>query len=274
MTAATSFPAIEEHLPDLTTFVRDLAGRIQAGEIDSWEPFAREVRAFFVPGEMARVEQAAPGWGAMASQAKGVTLVHVTAAFVALLLCPEFQAASLHEQALMKWVIVFHDLAKQVRPGQRDPLHAYRSAVLAAAALPGLGFAKPPAYEESFPRWKDLTWTAVLRCEDGTVRQDNGRLPEILAGLDGLFGPGTPAALIVRTILLHMTVTALADWPAWSELDDADVRRYFDLESLSLLRLMMLADSDAWCLFDPPVRERYHHEILGVFSALEAVLRG
>lgn len=57
-----------------------------------------------------------------------------------LYMLPEFLGLSEHQQNLMKWVILLHDVEKEPQEGKRDYTHAFRSAVGAAKTLPGLGF--------------------------------------------------------------------------------------------------------------------------------------
>jgi hypothetical protein len=273
------FPQLEGHLPELMAFVSGLADDYQAGALDSWEALAGRTHAFFTPARLAQVEAVVPGWREMAAYAGGMTLVHVMCAFVGLLQSPEYWRATPSQQALMHWIVLLHDLAKWVRPGERDSTHPYRSAALAGGLLPGLGF--PVAvelaceFDREFARWAALVGAAVL------VRQEGGKtnyipdtryLRPIVDGIDRLFGADTPAGLIVRTILLHASVTVLAQWPQAAPLTEAEEARYLDAALLPLLKMMMLADNDGWELFTDN-REPFRAETLAVFDRLGAALQ-
>ena len=111
------FPLIEYHLPDLMQFVKALTLDYESGKINSETILKEKVLAFFTADVMDNVELIAPGWRRMSSYANGETLVHVMSAFLALLLCPEYQNASIEEQTLLKWIVLYHDIAKEVVDG-------------------------------------------------------------------------------------------------------------------------------------------------------------
>jgi hypothetical protein len=273
MADLTDFPTLEEHLPELMVFVAELARGYRPGEVDSWAALAERVHAFFTPGMRARVEAVAPGWGEMSAYGGGVTLVHVMCVFMGLLLCPEYQQAAPRQQALLKWAVLFHDIAKKAQSGRRDQMHGFRSAALAGQSLPGLGFPLVGGNREQLDAWAGLTATAAAWDERGEAIQDNRRLPEIMAGLEALFGRDTPAALVLKTVLLHISLTVVRAWPQTAPLTEAEIKQYIDGPLLPLLKVMMLVDSDGWMLFDQPAREAYRQEIVAAFEAV-AQLRG
>lgn len=260
-------PRIDAHVPELIAFVRDLNTAVEQGAVTDVDAVERRVFAFFTPERMAHVETVASGWCTMASYADGKTLVHIVSALVALQQLPEFQAAPPDQQALAWWIVFFHDVAKNMPEGKRDLTHAFRSAVIAGKALPRIGFPVTDGYHEHFPLWADLTTNAVrLRPEDNHPLQDNSKLPPILSGIDKLFGWRTPAALVVQGVLLHMSIDNLAAWPQAAPLSDAEIKRYIGVPLFPLLRMMMLADADAWHLFEPDRRQRHRNETLEVFE--------
>src|SRR5437867_3153607 len=93
--------------------VRDLAREYQSGMLDSWEAMKSRVQSFFTGAQIDAVEAVAPGWRAMACDAGGVTLTHVLSVLAMLMLCPEYRDATPDEQALMEWIVLFHDVGKQ-----------------------------------------------------------------------------------------------------------------------------------------------------------------
>ena len=125
------FPRIESHLSNMMHIVTALAQDYESGKIDSESILEEKVLAFFTDDVMDDVEAMAPGWRRMSSYAAGCTLVHVMSAFLALMLCPEYQNASTKQQALLKWIVLFHDIAKEGVEGQRDAIHGFRSAAIA-----------------------------------------------------------------------------------------------------------------------------------------------
>lgn len=273
MAEEPGFPTIDQHLPGMMAFAASLARDYQSGELSSWQALTQRVNAFFTPAMLDQAESVAPGWRQMASYAKGLTQVHVMCAFIGLLTCPEFKRASRTQQELAKWVVLFHDIAKHVEPGKSDHTHAFRSATNAAAALPIIGFAVPADHASHFDEWSSLVRAANTQLGErhaAFLIQDNAQLPRIIEGIGQLFGQASPAALIIKTVLLHHSLTMLEQYPVAAPLTRYETEYYLDPDLLDQLKLMSLADSDGWELFLPPTRERYRQLTLAVFDKLQS----
>ena len=265
-----SHPPIESHLPQLMEFVSKLAQEYQAGKITSWDTMQKEVFAFFTPEMMEKVENIVPGWGKTVSYSNGLTLLHTTTALTALLLCPEFKSATPSQQSLMKWVVLLHDIGKEANPKRRDLTHSFRSAALTGEILPRLGFSTTSEYDEHIKDWVTLTKTAIIKnSETGREVQDNQKLPQILAGIENIFGFNTPAALIIKTILFHASITAVKEWPKGAPLTEIEIDKYFDDELLFLIKIMALADSASWSFFNLPRKESYREEVLETYRRIK-----
>jgi hypothetical protein len=116
----------------------------------------------------------------------------------------------------------------------------------AARALPKLGFPVTLEYDLLIDDWSDFTRSSITRPENSPdYVQDNLKLPEILDGIERLFGHNTPAALIIKTILLHLSID-MQPWPPVTPLTDEEVRAYLDNDLVLLLRAMHLGDSEGW----------------------------
>lgn len=261
-------PELESHLPHLMDFVRTLAEAARTGTITAWPQFIERVRTFYTPAEMTAIEQVVPGWAKMASYADQTTLIHVTSVLAALPQCPEYQTATPDQQRLMEWIALYHDVAKEARPGQRDQIHGFRSAALTGKALPGVGFPVMAAYAEGIDSWFRLTDLAVT--PDSC--QNNRKLPEIMIGIDRLFGEDTPAALVVKGVLLHMSINVLREWPQAAPLSDDEIRRYVSPSLVPLLKVMMLVDNDAWAFFNPQTKHQHQQETRSVFMRIEQMI--
>ena len=127
----STLPRLEDHLPDLLVHVRALAAEIEAGQLQRSDELVQRNQDFYTSGRMAAIESVAPGWRQMAAEADGATLHHVTQVLIALHLLPEYRQAAQRLQTLLEWTVLYHDLGKQVIGGQRDALHAFRSATMA-----------------------------------------------------------------------------------------------------------------------------------------------
>lgn len=266
-------PKVETHLPELVQFVRQLASDVQHGTLTGWEPFSERVRAFYTPPMMSKIEGVLPGWGHMASFADEQTLIHVTSVLVALHLFPEYQQATTRQQSLMTWMVLFHDIAKEAQPGKHDYVHAFRSAAVAGKALAHIGFPVTAAYPTLVDTWSQFTHDAVIFHEGHQENiQDNRHLPDIVAGLDRLFGKNEPAIWVIKPVLLHLSIITDPGYPTVAPLADAEIPRYVDADLYPFMRTMMLVDADGWATFDPDMRERYRQPTLAVFDRIAAQL--
>jgi hypothetical protein len=264
-----TIPYLEDRLPDLFDFVRTLARQIDAGELQDGESLLQRLRDFYTADRMQVIEAVAPGWQEMAAYADRATLHHITQVLIALQRLPEFRQASREQQALMEWIVLYHDLGKQVIGGQRDALHAFRSATMAARTLPEVGFSPSEGYPAGLEPWTQLVLGASVAAPDGKgLIPDNRALPEILQSLDELFGAGSAASLIVQAVLLHQSLDVVPEWPGPCSLSHAEVPLCIRPALLPLLEAMMLVDSDAWQLFDPASKAKFRQSTLAVFSGV------
>ncbi len=255
-------------LPELFGLIDSLANQIDSGTLNSWGEFAPQVREFFTPEQMEKVEKFAPGWERMASYANGTTLIHVTSALVGLVQLPEYKSASRVEQQIMEWIILFHDVGKRIFPeGGRDAAHAFHSAILTALGLQSNGFVQVD--EDRLLEWCDLTRSAIkIDEETGQEVQDNSRFDLICEGIEGLFGHNSPASLILKSVLFHMSIDVVTDWPQVTPLDDASLKKYVDEELFPYLQVLMLVDNDAWQMFDLADKKKNRVETLAVFERI------
>ena len=255
-------------LPELFDLVDSLAHQIDIGTLKNWDEFELQVREFFASAQMGKVEKFVTGWERMASYADGITLVHVTSALVGLVQLPEYRSASSTEKQIMEWIILFHDVGKQVPPdGGRDATHAFRSAALTARGLQSNGFVQVD--EDGLVEWCDLTHSAIKSDErTGQEIQDNSRFDLICAGIENLFGQDSPASLILKSILFHLSIDVVADWPQPAALDDRSISKYINAKLFPYLKVMMLVDSEAWSLFDLDTKMNYRQETLAVFERI------
>ncbi len=260
-------PGFDERIPELDAFIHNLVELYQAGKIDAWEDMESIVKDFFNAPRMDQMESLVPGWRKMGSYADGITLVHVMCVFLGMYMLPEFLQLSSPQQQLMKWVILFHDIDKFHIHGKKDTMHAFRSGVVTANRLPALGFSFSEKYPELIRPWSEYTNQAFIPGEgDGPPTPDNQKLPGILEGIEQLFGKDTPAALIVKTVLLHISLHVDEQYPTPAPLTMEEAQLYIDSELFPLLRVMMLSDNEGWSMFEPETRARQRRDTLAAFG--------
>jgi hypothetical protein len=184
---------------------------------------------------------------------------------------PEFLSMTLEQQQLMKWVILLHDVEKEPQERKRDHAHAFRSAVTAVRVLPQLGFPITTEYDSLINSWSEFTTSAITKPDHTLdVIQDNRKLPEILNGIDQMFGHNMPATLIIKTILFHLSVN-MKLWPPAAPLTDEEVKSYFDHDLVLMLRIMNLGDSEGWSMFHES-RETLRNDTLEAFKVIEQLI--
>lgn len=274
MDTPQNFPSFRELFPDLDQFILHLVDLYKEDRINSWDDLDSQVKAFFTPSRMGQVEAAAPGWQKMASYAEGVTLVHVMCVFLGMCMLPEYQNLSSVQQDLMKWIILFHDIDKFHIRGKKDTMHAFNSGVVTANRLPRLGFSPANQYPELIKSWSEYTTGAFIANDgDAAPIPDNTKLPGILHGIVRLFGENTPATLIVKTVLLHISLHVDDMYPTPAPLTMEEASCYIDINLFPLLRVMMLSDNEGWSLFaDPERRAQQRRDTLAAFDKVEMLI--
>ena len=273
MNTSQRFPSFDEHVSALNQFVLGLVETYQAGHLNSWADLDEKVKVFFTPERMEQTEMLVPGWKKMASYSDGITLTHVMCVFLGLFMMPEFKSLTPEQQQLAKWIVLFHDLDKFHIRGKKDTMHAFNSAVLTAKILPKFGFPVTEKYHELIHSWSELTIHGfTIRDGDAAPKPDNQKLPEILAGIDQLFGEDAPAARITKVALLHISLNIDVSYPTPSPLTDEEIKRFITPDLFPLLEVMMLGDNEGWTLFDPDDRARQYKDAVTVFQKVERII--
>ena len=271
MNITLEFPHFDDCLPELNRYLIDLVQTYETGRIRSWDDLEQLVNDYFTPERMMQMESLVPGWKKMASYSDGITLVHVLCVFLGMLMLPEFQALTLEQKQLAKWIILFHDIDKFHIRGKKDTMHAFRSGVVTANLLPRFGFPTRQHYRERVGQWSTYTTQAFIP-GNLSPKPDNQKLPHILIGIDNLFGRNTPASLITKTVLLHISLDVDPFYPTPAPLTEDEARRYIGPSLLPLLRVMMLSDNEGWSMFDPETRARQRRDTLKAFEKLERMI--
>lgn len=274
MKTSRKFPFFDECFPSLNQFILELVEAYNAGKINSRGALETSAGLFFTQEMMESMEVKVPGWKKMTSYSEGITLVHVMCVLLGLFMLPEFQSLMPEQQQLAKWIALFHDVEKVHINGERDYTHAFRSAVTTAGALNRIGFPVMDEFESIFNSWSQCTRSAVTESTTvpGQQISDNRSLPGIIVGIEEMYGRNTPAALIVKGVLLHMSVNVVKDWPQPAPLTDDEIVRYVDKHLAPLLKVMHLADSEGWSIFETGMRTFPRKGILDAFQRVEGMI--
>lgn len=274
MSAQLDSPSFDIELKGLNDFILQLVDEYNDKKIRSWGDLDERVKTFFTPERMDAIEAKASGWKKMASYSDGITLTHVTCVFLGMFMLPEFQNLTQKQQQIAKWIILFHDIDKFHIRGKKDSMHAFRSAIIAAKRLPRFGFPVTDQYHEVVNPWSELTYNAFIEHDEDThPKPDNQKLSEVLSGIDQLFGDNTPAALIVKTVLLHISLDVDPEYSTPSPLTTAETKQHIDQTLFPLLKVMMLSDSEGWTLFHPEARATKRRDALTAFAQVEVLIK-
>ena len=273
MNRTLDFPSFDVEFEVLNRFILALVDEYKNGMLSSWDDLEKRAANFYTPEQMNFIETKAPGWKKMASYSDGITLTHVTCVFLGMFMLSEFQALSAGQQQLTKWIVLFHDIDKFHIRGKKDTMHAFRSGVVAANTMPKIGFPVSSLYDELVKPWSELTVNAfTLEDENSTPKPDNRKLPDIISGINHLFGKDAPAALITKTVLLHISLDVDKNYPTPTPLTESETREFISLDLFPLLKVMMLSDNEGWSLFEPEVRAQQNRDALEAFERVHKII--
>ncbi len=268
-----NFAKFDECLDFLDQFVHELVAKYRAGTLTTWDQLDETVKAFFTPERMDQTERLVPGWKKMSSYEDGITRTHVLCVFLGVYMLDEFQALTTAEQQMEKWIVLCHDLDKFHIRGQKDTMHALRSGILAARTLPSFGFGVTDRYKSLIESWSELTRNAFIISDgDAAPKPDNSKLPEILSGIDQLFGEDAPAALITKGALLHVSLNIDPFYPTPAPLTSDEIKCFISPKLFRLLKVMMLGDNEGWSLFEPKTRTRQYRDATAAFEKIEKII--
>lgn len=274
MNMSKEVPSFDVVFDDLNQFILHLVNEYNTGELTSWDDLAKQVNAYFTIEKMNEMEALLPGWIEMASYSDGVTLIHVMSALLGLFMMPDFHALTPKQQTIAKWMVLLHDIGKITIKGRGDYFHAFRSAIITAKILYKLGFPVMEKFDTTFDNWIKFVNSAKFEStkRPGDYVPDNTKVGEIYEGIDGLYGKGSPAALIVKGVLLHQSINAVKEWPQTAPLNEEQIHSFIDRDLFPLLRVMHLSDCEGWSMFYPGTRVIQRNETLEAFRKVEKII--
>ena len=273
MNTYSDFPSFDPEFEELNWFILKLVDEYKNGKLTSWDELDERVDSFYTSERMDSIEAKVPGWKKMASYSDGITLSHVTCVFLGMFMLSEFKSLSEEQQQIAKWIVLLHDIDKIHIQGKKDPMHAFRSGAVAANILPKIGFPVTEKYDLLIHSWSEFTLNAFTMDEDNSVpKPDNHKLPEILEGIEQLFGENTPACLVVKVALLHISLNIDVHYPTPSPLTENETRQLISPDLWPLLKVMMLSDTEGWSLFDSEIREQRIRDAHAAFDRVEKLI--
>jgi hypothetical protein len=256
-----TIPRLALSIPRIWTLAQEVAEALKAGTYTRWPPLLTRLEILTEPDWIDEIDNLAPGWRKIATIKAGITAKHTLLVLAICLNLPEYATANENTCCEIEWATLLHDLDKEYPAnGKKDASHAFRSAAMATRALPGLGFPlQPGANFTELDQWADLL-NASQHIVDGQKVHDHANLTEILSGLRHLWGENTSASRILKAILFHQSLPTLVDWTNPVLFNNDELRAALTLCDMDVLGPLLIADSDAWNIFDEP-RFAYLNEL-------------
>ena len=151
---------------------------------------------------------------------------------------------------------------------QRDPIHPFKSAVVAVKVLAKQVFTDAQM-ETKIENWCKLVNSAVVAdtCSTNTnslynrsmyaLKHDNSILSDILSGLNDIFGTCIMVSDIIKLVLLHQSVTFIEMFPPAAPLTEAEIMQHFTPRLMWLLSLVTTVDSCSYNINKPEYQKKY-----------------
>jgi len=268
------FPPLSVSLPRLWGVIQTISTGLETGHYHDWPLLLAELDFVTESDWIETLDECLPGWRKIATIKSGITAKHTLIVLALGLNLPEYAALAENTRREFEWAALLHDLDKEYLPtGGKDASHAFRSAGVAAIVMAALGFRlQPGASPEAVAEWAEVVMAAQVQIGASRVH-DHANLPEIVSGLERLWGNGTSASRILKAILFHQSLPTIKDWTNPVLLDDAELRDALTLSDMDVLGPLLIADSDAWNLFDEP-RLAYLNELRENIAATRQKLTG
>lgn len=246
-----TIPLIMTELPQLVLFIQHAKAEYDAGHFTNWTAFSQAVRAWYTPERLQAIDQVVMGWEKMASYNDQQTLVHVTASWVMLLGLSEYHALSEEDQNLAVWSVLYHAVDKIPSETEPDLTYAFRSAATCGAGMMGLEWVDAVEPLRLYMWHGTLTNARMFSPMHREYIQDNGKLTDIMQGVDDLFdGRDSPAGLMICAVLFHMSIAVTDAWAFAAPLSDDEIQHYISPRLFPLLQVLILANNLAGWLFD------------------------
>ncbi len=246
-------PRLSTSLPRLWKVIQTISAGLGTGLYPDWPTLLAGLDFVTEPDWIDELDNRLPGWRKIATIKGGITAKHTLLVLALGLNLPEYAALDEKTQHEFEWAACLHDLDKEyLATGGKDASHAFRSAGVAALVMTTLGFRLQAGFApEAVAEWAEVVMSAQVQVGASRVH-DHSFLPEILSGLEHQWGKGTSASRLLKAILFHQSLPTLKEWTNPVLLTDAELRAALTLPDMEVLGPLLIADSDAWNLFDEP----------------------
>ena len=220
------------------------------------------------PGFLTQVTALIPDFRRLLTPPQTEVSAHICHFLIFLTGDSAWQSLDSHDQNLLLWVSLLHDIGKRVGPKkERDLLHPFESVAMCVPLLQTWGWISNS--EQDLMHGAAISRRireAVITDSSGNTVQDNRQLPAIvweLLKLTGILGPFQPfisisSAIhgrnhsdlfifdILLLILLHQSITVTAAYPQAAPLDPNQYELYLNQRLARLLSIILRCDSGSY----------------------------
>ena len=231
----------------------------------------------------------APYWAQLTEQSGGVLAAHTILALWRATGLDIYEELAEDDRNVVKWACLLCDIAKLGAPRVqgRDPAHAFRSGSAALELFARFGFLEsgqvgryPLAQRllaESFQPLPALWRAEALASKQPMVSQmpSHHNLPALF---DALWSGVTPLESfcdqVLRLVLFSHSLEGLGSAPNAFNLSPAHRKRFCSPHFYSLMQILLVADNEAYILFDPTYLARCKKEIMQNYADIIKPPRG
>ena len=219
-----------------------------------------------------------PYWAQLVGQSGGALAAHAILTLWRATRLDLFGELAVADRNVVKWACLLCDIAKLGAPQVqgRDPAHAFRSGSAVLELFARFGFLESGHSARQYPLAQRLLaesfqpLPALWRAEALASRQPMvSQMPShhnLPALFDALWNGVTPLEgfcdQVLRLVLFSHSLEGLGAAPNAFNLSAEHRKRFCSPHFYSLLQIMLIADNEAYILFDPPYLARCKKEIM------------
>ena len=227
-------------------------------------------------------------WSHLNQVDEGLVCSHTFAALATVYSLPCFKSLDSHDQNIIIYGLLFHDIAKRGPPQiqTKDPVHPFTSAAKALRIFNNLGWVVNPGIVNEAA---DFIHNASFFHQWGNF-MDNRKLPQIYRYL--LYATGLLETLstpyqtyshltkdlqkeslfifeILAIILFHQSIDFNPEFPNFTPLKDLEVTKYLSPRLLDLLAVLVIGDSGSYYLPEPRTDWTFYRTIIDTSNELK-----